>query len=416
MAKKRKPKVPTSLEPVDPVEYGFKCPHCEAPIDRTNLCSARCDKYMARMKSEDTLPIHSVGNSPDKSPVGSGARCLHCNSIVDSTGWRPIVTFCFETGGYYQHRDDPTDKLHVTKITGDKARVVTPDGNSVRPVDLTTKDYFPITKFQFEYVEHSHEGEEPVVTLEIPIDDCEAAEGQIEELANVIMREVPGEPSQDEGAVACAIRLIRGSLEEPLPERKVDIREELVADAEQFKQDQPEHFFFRTGRFYRHKKSRGRSLCMGVIVDKEDGFINPVMETNDASRMFLAYNVHSYETVDTSCYEEITSEEFTAIDNRAWLIEHDKKVREYFEQDELNELASRAMWWHKHTPNPFWKRDYLDLAMAAHHLDRAIMGTMEKDVLTTDGAGSLSWKSTCSCKEEPSIEGEPEIINLGEKE
>ena len=34
-------------------------------------------------------------------------------------------------------------------------------------------------------------------------------EQQIEKLANFIMAEVPGEPSQSEGAVDCAIRIIR---------------------------------------------------------------------------------------------------------------------------------------------------------------------------------------------------------------
>jgi hypothetical protein len=37
----------------------------------------------------------------------------------------------------------------------------------------------------------------------------ESAEQQIERLAKFIMAEVPGEPSQSEGAVDCAIRLIR---------------------------------------------------------------------------------------------------------------------------------------------------------------------------------------------------------------
>lgn len=34
-------------------------------------------------------------------------------------------------------------------------------------------------------------------------------EEQVQELANVIMFEIPGEPSRSEGAIACAIRLLR---------------------------------------------------------------------------------------------------------------------------------------------------------------------------------------------------------------
>lgn len=34
---------------------------------------------------------------------------------------------------------------------------------------------------------------------------------QLEELANVIMFEIPGEPSRSEGAIDCAIRLLRAA-------------------------------------------------------------------------------------------------------------------------------------------------------------------------------------------------------------
>jgi hypothetical protein len=42
----------------------------------------------------------------------------------------------------------------------------------------------------------------------------ETAEEQIDRLAKFIMGEVPGEPSESEGAVDCAIRLLRQWLEE----------------------------------------------------------------------------------------------------------------------------------------------------------------------------------------------------------
>ena len=37
----------------------------------------------------------------------------------------------------------------------------------------------------------------------------ETLEHQVQRLANFIMENIPGEPSQDEGAVDCAIRLLR---------------------------------------------------------------------------------------------------------------------------------------------------------------------------------------------------------------
>ena len=38
-----------------------------------------------------------------------------------------------------------------------------------------------------------------------------SAEEQIDALAEVIMYEIPGEPSRGEGAIACAIRLLRAA-------------------------------------------------------------------------------------------------------------------------------------------------------------------------------------------------------------
>ena len=43
----------------------------------------------------------------------------------------------------------------------------------------------------------------------------ETAQQQIDRLARFIMEEVPGEPSQSEGAIDTAIRLIRATLDEP---------------------------------------------------------------------------------------------------------------------------------------------------------------------------------------------------------
>lgn len=62
------------------------------------------------------------------------------------------------------------------------------------------------------------------------------ASDQIDQLANFIMAEVPGEPSPDEGAVECAIRLIRayrGKLTE-MPSQTVIIGEDAldIRDAE----------------------------------------------------------------------------------------------------------------------------------------------------------------------------------------
>ncbi len=39
------------------------------------------------------------------------------------------------------------------------------------------------------------------------------AKQQIEKLANFIMSEIPGEPSQSEGAIDCAIRIMREGME-----------------------------------------------------------------------------------------------------------------------------------------------------------------------------------------------------------
>jgi hypothetical protein len=46
--------------------------------------------------------------------------------------------------------------------------------------------------------------------------DNETLESQVDRLANFIMAEVPGEPSQSEGAIDTAIRIIR-SLQKPAP-------------------------------------------------------------------------------------------------------------------------------------------------------------------------------------------------------
>lgn len=48
-----------------------------------------------------------------------------------------------------------------------------------------------------------------------PAGDAEPLSAQIERLASFIMEHVPGEPSQSEGAVDCAIRIIRNSLTTP---------------------------------------------------------------------------------------------------------------------------------------------------------------------------------------------------------
>lgn len=48
-----------------------------------------------------------------------------------------------------------------------------------------------------------------------PAGDAEPLPAQIERLASFIMEHVPGEPSQSEGAVDCAIRIIRNSLYTP---------------------------------------------------------------------------------------------------------------------------------------------------------------------------------------------------------
>lgn len=40
-------------------------------------------------------------------------------------------------------------------------------------------------------------------------DKGESLQSQVERLANVILLEIPGEPSQSEGAIDCAIRLLR---------------------------------------------------------------------------------------------------------------------------------------------------------------------------------------------------------------
>ena len=57
----------------------------------------------------------------------------------------------------------------------------------------------------------SEDDGEDVNGLEEKVD---TAEEQIDRLANFIMSEVPGEPSQSEGAVDCAIRIIRRAVEE----------------------------------------------------------------------------------------------------------------------------------------------------------------------------------------------------------
>lgn len=48
-----------------------------------------------------------------------------------------------------------------------------------------------------------------------PAGEAEPLSAQIERLASFIMEHVPGEPSQSEGAVDCAIRIIRNSLSTP---------------------------------------------------------------------------------------------------------------------------------------------------------------------------------------------------------
>lgn len=45
---------------------------------------------------------------------------------------------------------------------------------------------------------------------------------QINYLAEFIMREVPGEPSQNEGAVECAIRVMREGLRQPVVDEAMD--------------------------------------------------------------------------------------------------------------------------------------------------------------------------------------------------
>lgn len=48
---------------------------------------------------------------------------------------------------------------------------------------------------------------------EAPISDnrFESLGSQVERLARFIMEEIPGEPSQNEGAIDCAIRLLRAA-------------------------------------------------------------------------------------------------------------------------------------------------------------------------------------------------------------
>lgn len=58
-------------------------------------------------------------------------------------------------------------------------------------------------------IAQADEADEAARTIEALTAERDLREDQIDELANFIMAEVPGEPSRSEGAVECAIRIIR---------------------------------------------------------------------------------------------------------------------------------------------------------------------------------------------------------------
>ena len=83
---------------------------------------------------------------------------------------------------------------------------------------------------------------------------------QIKRLADFIMAEIPGEPSQDEGAVDCAIRLLREHAKEPEDfDRHAAVSEDYAEATEE-----PEritlgtNIYIRDGDFWRHETGEKR--------------------------------------------------------------------------------------------------------------------------------------------------------------
>lgn len=95
-----------------------------------------------------------------------------------------------------------------------------------QPMDGVKAWYRQMTRYA---IDAALVGVRPVEELHVAGRDDQLATKQIEKLAQFIMDEVPGEPSQSEGAVDTAIRLLRGL---PGPDDLVIRREDYDAAVE----------------------------------------------------------------------------------------------------------------------------------------------------------------------------------------
>lgn len=94
-----------------------------------------------------------------------------------------------------------------------------------QPMDGVKAWYRQMTRYA---IEAALVGARPAEGSRVAGPDDQLATKQIEKLAQFIMDEVPGEPSQSEGAVDTAIRLLRGL---PGPDDLVIRREDSIPDA-----------------------------------------------------------------------------------------------------------------------------------------------------------------------------------------